>query len=224
MVYTAAAAAAALSPEVRSVLDQPGCELVSHDFTLGYRHLSAEQVLKVRCDNTAAAAVWQHTTSSIPCSCSAAAAAGGGCARAYAWLPAAETPHPTPRPPQKLLPAGIEVPSSFEAVGHIAHLNLRAEQLPFKGLIGQVLLDKNPALKTIVNKVRKKKKRCVRKRCWHTGRAPCCACSTRARRSRQPRLRAARPSELEQQHARPWPLTRPARRLLRLRPAGQHRE
>lgn len=39
---------------------------------------------------------------------------------------------------QRLLPEGIEVPSSFETVGHIAHLNLREELLPHKHTIGQV--------------------------------------------------------------------------------------
>jgi tRNA (guanine37-N1)-methyltransferase len=37
-------------------------------------------------------------------------------------------------------------------VGHIAHLNLRDEQLPYKGLIGQVLLDKVKTVKTVINK------------------------------------------------------------------------
>jgi tRNA (guanine37-N1)-methyltransferase len=78
---------------------------------------------------------------------------------------------------RKLLPEGLEVPSSFEQVGHIAHLNLRKEHLPYKELIGQaraaargpaaraaartpsraraqVLLDKNtPRIRTILNKV-----------------------------------------------------------------------
>lgn len=39
---------------------------------------------------------------------------------------------------RKLLPPNIEVPTSFETVGHIAHLNLRDDQLPYKHLIGQV--------------------------------------------------------------------------------------
>lgn len=39
---------------------------------------------------------------------------------------------------RQLLPAGVEVPSSFESIGHIAHLNLKEEVLPFKALIGQV--------------------------------------------------------------------------------------
>ena len=33
---------------------------------------------------------------------------------------------------------GVEVPTAFETVGHIAHLNLKAEQLPHKHVIGQV--------------------------------------------------------------------------------------
>ena len=36
-----------------------------------------------------------------------------------------------------VLPAGMqEVPSAFETVGHIAHLNLREEHLEYKNLIG----------------------------------------------------------------------------------------
>lgn len=52
-----------------------------------------------------------------------------------------------------ILPSGTEVPSSFETIGHIAHLNLREELLPYKHIIGQVILDKNPRMKTVVNKV-----------------------------------------------------------------------
>ena len=54
---------------------------------------------------------------------------------------------------QRLLPEGCEVPSAFECVGHIAHMNLRDEVLPWKRVIGQVLLDKNPSIRTVVNKV-----------------------------------------------------------------------
>lgn len=53
-----------------------------------------------------------------------------------------------------VLPKGTaEIPSSYEQAGHIAHLNLRDEMLPYKHLVGQVILDKNPALRTVVNKM-----------------------------------------------------------------------
>eukprot|EP00750_Incisomonas_marina_P017584 INCI2250.1.p1 GENE.INCI2250.1~~INCI2250.1.p1 ORF type:complete len:516 (+),score=73.01 INCI2250.1:251-1798(+) len=54
---------------------------------------------------------------------------------------------------RKLLPADVEVPVSFEAVGHVAHFNLRKEQLPYKHLIGQVHLEKsNRQITTVLNK------------------------------------------------------------------------
>eukprot|EP00775_Hariotina_reticulata_P005490 gene5490-5724_t len=49
--------------------------------------------------------------------------------------------------------AGVDIPGSFESIGHIAHLNLRDEHLPYKHIIGQVIVDKNPAIKTVINKV-----------------------------------------------------------------------
>ncbi|GJP71216.1 hypothetical protein CLOP_g2062 [Closterium sp. NIES-67] len=54
---------------------------------------------------------------------------------------------------RKLLPPGVEVPTAFETVGHIAHVNLRDELLPYRFVIGRVLLDKNaPLIRTVVNK------------------------------------------------------------------------
>ncbi|XP_062090709.1 tRNA (guanine(37)-N1)-methyltransferase 2 isoform X5 [Humulus lupulus] len=55
---------------------------------------------------------------------------------------------------KQILPTGVEVPSSFETIGHIAHLNIHDELLPFKDVIAKVIYDKNyPRIKTIVNKV-----------------------------------------------------------------------
>eukprot|EP00192_Tetraselmis_astigmatica_P005127 CAMPEP_0117691764 /NCGR_PEP_ID=MMETSP0804-20121206/25925_1 /TAXON_ID=1074897 /ORGANISM="Tetraselmis astigmatica, Strain CCMP880" /LENGTH=489 /DNA_ID=CAMNT_0005505081 /DNA_START=89 /DNA_END=1558 /DNA_ORIENTATION=- len=54
---------------------------------------------------------------------------------------------------KKLLPEGCEIPGSFETIGHIAHLNIRDELLPYRYIVGQVILDKNPRLQTVVNKV-----------------------------------------------------------------------
>lgn len=53
---------------------------------------------------------------------------------------------------EKILPPSVTVPSSFETVGHIAHFNLNEEQAEYKEIIGQVVLDKNPHIKTVVNK------------------------------------------------------------------------
>eukprot|EP01054_Gregarina_sp_Poly1_P009985 Gregarina_sp_Poly_1__9984@NODE_662_length_6895_cov_76_689514_g492_i1_p3_GENE_NODE_662_length_6895_cov_76_689514_g492_i1NODE_662_length_6895_cov_76_689514_g492_i1_p3_ORF_typecomplete_len300_score40_68Met_10/PF02475_16/2_6e50Cons_hypoth95/PF03602_15/1_2e03Cons_hypoth95/PF03602_15/0_0069MetW/PF07021_12/4_9e03MetW/PF07021_12/0_0061PrmA/PF06325_13/5_8e03PrmA/PF06325_13/0_033MethyltransfD12/PF02086_15/0_034Methyltransf_18/PF12847_7/6_7e03Methyltransf_18/PF12847_7/0_1Methyltrans_SAM/PF10672_9/0_093Coro len=55
---------------------------------------------------------------------------------------------------RRLLPGDVQPPTSFETVGHIAHLNLRKSHLPYKHLIGQVILDRNNSLKTVVNKIK----------------------------------------------------------------------
>ncbi|KAB5582190.1 hypothetical protein PHYPO_G00184310 [Pangasianodon hypophthalmus] len=51
-----------------------------------------------------------------------------------------------------VLPEGQDVTSGFSRVGHIAHMNLRDHQLPYKNLIGQVIMDKNPGVTCVVNK------------------------------------------------------------------------
>lgn len=53
-----------------------------------------------------------------------------------------------------ILPPDIdEVPSGFSVVGHVAHLNLRSQYLDYKKLIAQVLVDKNPQVTTVINKI-----------------------------------------------------------------------
>ncbi|KAM4664432.1 tRNA (guanine(37)-N(1))-methyltransferase [Discoglossus pictus] len=52
-----------------------------------------------------------------------------------------------------VLPKEQDVTSGFSRVGHIAHMNLREHQLPYKNLIGQVILDKNPGITSVVNKI-----------------------------------------------------------------------
>lgn len=53
---------------------------------------------------------------------------------------------------QELLPKDVTIPTSFEIVGSIAHFNLHKTQLLYKNIIAEVLLDKTPAIKTVVNK------------------------------------------------------------------------
>lgn len=42
--------------------------------------------------------------------------------------------------------------TSFSLIGHIVHLNLKDELLEYKDIIGQVLLDKVPPARTVINK------------------------------------------------------------------------
>ncbi|KAI0081085.1 guanine-N-1-methyltransferase [Panus rudis PR-1116 ss-1] len=51
--------------------------------------------------------------------------------------------------PEELLE---EAPRGYASIGHIAHLNLNAEYLPYKYVIGQVIVDKIPTIRTVVNK------------------------------------------------------------------------
>lgn len=45
------------------------------------------------------------------------------------------------------------LPTGFNQAGHIAHLNLRERYLPYKKLIAEVLVDKNPKVTTVINKI-----------------------------------------------------------------------
>lgn len=54
---------------------------------------------------------------------------------------------------KRVLPEGIEAPRGFETVGHLAHFNLREMQLPHRKAIGQIVLDRNPCIKTVVTKI-----------------------------------------------------------------------
>ncbi|KAF7307212.1 tRNA (guanine(37)-N1)-methyltransferase [Mycena indigotica] len=44
-------------------------------------------------------------------------------------------------------------PTGFSSTGHVAHVNLKDEYLPYKHLIGQIILDKNNSIRTVVNKL-----------------------------------------------------------------------
>jgi tRNA (guanine37-N1)-methyltransferase len=54
---------------------------------------------------------------------------------------------------RSILPPELDVPSSFETIGHIAHLNLRPEYDNYKKIIGQVIIDKSKLIRTVVNKI-----------------------------------------------------------------------
>lgn len=54
---------------------------------------------------------------------------------------------------KEVLPKGIEVPGGFEMVGDIAHMNLLKSQMEHKKIIGEVIMDKNPMLRSVVTKI-----------------------------------------------------------------------
>ncbi|KAH8732692.1 Met-10+ like-protein-domain-containing protein [Phaeosphaeriaceae sp. PMI808] len=54
-------------------------------------------------------------------------------------------------PPEKT--TDDEIPQGFALAGHVAHLNLRERYWPYKHLIATVLADKNPIVKTVINKL-----------------------------------------------------------------------
>lgn len=47
------------------------------------------------------------------------------------------------------------IPTGFEIVGKIAHFNLRDEYLKYKYVVGQLIMDKNPSIRTVVTKISK---------------------------------------------------------------------
>lgn len=54
---------------------------------------------------------------------------------------------------REILPEEIEIPGSYQIIGSILHVNLEKEQLNYKNLIGEVLLDKTKNIKTVITKV-----------------------------------------------------------------------
>ncbi|KAF5368582.1 hypothetical protein D9758_002184 [Tetrapyrgos nigripes] len=56
---------------------------------------------------------------------------------------------------QAVLPEPLRAgaPVGFATTGHVAHMNLNDEYLPYKKTIGQIFLDKNKLIKTVVNKL-----------------------------------------------------------------------
>ncbi len=48
-----------------------------------------------------------------------------------------------------------DLPTGFSLTGHVAHLNLRERYHPYKHLIATVLADKNPLVRTVINKLDK---------------------------------------------------------------------
>ncbi|KAB5580717.1 putative undecaprenyl pyrophosphate protein [Coniochaeta sp. 2T2.1] len=55
----------------------------------------------------------------------------------------------------RILPSEFhdDIPSGFNSVGHVAHLNLRSRFEPYKRVIAEVIVDKNPLIRTVINKV-----------------------------------------------------------------------
>jgi tRNA (guanine37-N1)-methyltransferase len=53
-----------------------------------------------------------------------------------------------------LPPPALPAPTGFEQIGHVIHLNLKKKHLPYRNMIGEILLDRfQPIIQTIVNKV-----------------------------------------------------------------------
>lgn len=51
-----------------------------------------------------------------------------------------------------IIPDNLESATSFSRIGHIIHLNLKDELLPYKSAISQIFLDKTPHCRSVINK------------------------------------------------------------------------
>ena len=51
-----------------------------------------------------------------------------------------------------IIPEGIEPATSFSKIGHILHMNLKDNLLPYKTAIAQIFMDKTPGCRTVINK------------------------------------------------------------------------
>ena len=69
----------------------------------------------------------------------------------YDYFTYSEITSATIPPPEKK--NDDEIPQGFTLAGHVAHLNLRERYWPYKHLIATVLADKNPMVKTVINKI-----------------------------------------------------------------------
>lgn len=54
-----------------------------------------------------------------------------------------------------VLPPDMGAVTGFSLVGHVAHFNLKPPALPYRRLIGQIVLDKIPQVRTVVTKAAK---------------------------------------------------------------------
>lgn len=54
---------------------------------------------------------------------------------------------------REILPSEVEIPQSYQTVGTILHVNLDSNQFIYKNIIGEVLLNKNKYIKTVITKI-----------------------------------------------------------------------
>lgn len=127
--YTMDNAATRLSAELRTYLVETGGTLEPFDLLIDYDSLSVEEVLKQVLPATVEERAWVAGSSSS--------------SGAYSAVTQGE----------ETRTKVTEIPSSYEQVGTLAHMNIREELWPYKYIIGQVLLDKHyPTIKTVINK------------------------------------------------------------------------